>query len=695
MTAVIHRYGRVLFAGRCVRAAVAALATVLLLALTALAGAGPARSVLEDKRFRFCHEDRYPLYPSERKWCAHVSKSNTDCPSLSAACEAKVDPKPRMRSWGRSGGGTGKHGKTGAGKDHRKASGTRYRIVLPEILSGIAQVVLVLVLLVAVGLIAVAVMKNSLDGKDTLDSIPPEDSDEVDAAALAEMKRIIETDVDRLLRLAREAAARGDYEAGVELAYAASLRRLEGNALIDMHESRTNGDYVRGLRRTNPDLARALREVTRDVERVQFGSRVADAELFQALLQRVLGIVGRTAAAVLFCLAMGSQLACVEEYSTPVSDEPPTRGGYSPVGSRAVLEMLNDNYFVAKYREGKLDELDSGSDVLIILPGGGPEDDEGWDALFDWASEGGHLLVLAGEVPPKRLLAVEHVLGQAKGAKLFGAGDLTYSSGNLSTVAPVRGAINIESVLVTPLLVREPPVNEVYAAQRELNNGMVMVFADMQLFTNVAMATADNAELLLILLAGHDKVELVDPWIELGAKNPLESVANAKMIPLLLQLAALLVLFLFWKGRAFGTLRDPVEEKRRSFADHVRALGLQYARARASHHALGAYSQWAIERLRDRVPRGKQRNIDELAEMLAARAGMRAQAVVEVLSKAQAASDQAAPRSFRANSTVVPTTVPTPAPVQELQLLRQLNELMAAVSGSSSRNKPSQPARKT
>ena len=571
---------------------------------------------------------------------------------------------------------------------------------------------MLLMLAVAIGLIVRAIIKNSVDGKDPLDPVEEDDKPKVDEEALAEMKRIIETDVERLLRLAREAAARGDYEAGVELAYAASLRRLEGQALIDMHESRTNGDYVRGLRRSNPDLARALREVARDVERVQFGSRVADAALFQSLMNRVMGIVGRAMAVALFCLTMGSNLSCVEEtVGPPPAEQAFLRGGYAPTGSRAILEILRSKGKDASYREKGLDDLDSGGDAIIILPGGGPDDDEGWDELFDWASEDQHLLILAGLIPPKKLLAIDIIDSGAAEDELFGAGEFAYAMSSLSTPVPTHTALDVSSAFASPLLVRDYPASEVYAAKREFSDGTVMIFADMQLFTNVAMAAGDNAELMLLLFENHYRIELVDPWIETGSKNPIESMANAKMTPLLLQILALMVLFLLWKGRAFGTLRDAVEEKRRSFADHVRALGLQYARARASNHALGAYSHWAIERLRDRVPRGKQRSIEELSEMLAARAGMPASAVHQVLSQAQAASDSSAPRSFRVNSVrgegAQPAVggnpyvgagpyggapVAVPARVEEIRLLRQLNELMAAVAGSTSRNKkPKQP----
>ena len=69
-----------------------------LLAVSA-AVANPAQPVLENEQYRFCHEDKYPLYRAERKWCKHLGETNDSCPSLPAACKAEVEPESRNTWW--------------------------------------------------------------------------------------------------------------------------------------------------------------------------------------------------------------------------------------------------------------------------------------------------------------------------------------------------------------------------------------------------------------------------------------------------------------------------------------------------------------------------------------------------------------------------------------------------------------------
>src|SRR5690606_19665749 len=81
----------------------------------------------------------------------------------------------------------------------------------------------------------------------------------------------VETDVDRLLARAHAAANSGNFEQAMADAYAALLRHLDGNGLIELHHSRTNGEYARHLR-THPELQSALKASAREVESVQFGA---------------------------------------------------------------------------------------------------------------------------------------------------------------------------------------------------------------------------------------------------------------------------------------------------------------------------------------------------------------------------------------------------------------------------------------
>jgi hypothetical protein len=115
----------------------------------------------------------------------------------------------------------------------------------------------------------------------------------------------------------------------------------------------------------------------------------------------------------------------------------------------------------------------------------------------------------------------------------------------------------------------------------------------------------------------------------------------------LLQLFLLFGLLFLWQGRAFGVLRDPPKHRRRAFAEHVRALGLAYARSGASRHVAGLYAAWAIERLRERAARQGRSGLSGLAEEIAPRVGKPTGEVMAVLVEATDAQKESAPQSLR------------------------------------------------
>jgi hypothetical protein len=110
--------------------------------------------------------------------------------------------------------------------------------------------------------------------------------------------------------------------------------------------------------------------------------------------------------------------------------------------------------------------------------------------------------------------------------------------------------------------------------------------------------------------------------LDLGADSPAETISNTRLTPSILQLLALLVLLLPVARRP---LRPPratrPSRSRRHFAEHVEALGQQYARARASRHALRLYATWALDRLRDKTLTSRQPGLYALAQAIAGRTG--------------------------------------------------------------------------
>jgi hypothetical protein len=625
------------------------------------------RDVLSDKRFRFCHEAKYPLFEEERAWCPLVGDKSEVCPELPAACLAELDPEHE-----RAAPSPQEKRSAPSEDDERRAAEKRESARLPSGLSAIAQVLFwALIVAGVLGLIWV-IIKNYVKGEPPADAEdqPPLDEGETPPPLAS---RIVETDVQRLLARAREAASRGDYQGAIDAAYAAVLRRLEGDGLIDMHASRTNGDYVRALR-DRPELYGELRAIVGEVERTQFGATAPSAPLFDAVMARVVPVATRAATLLLVLLMLVTGCGPRGEASTA----PQSRGGSSPSGTRAIIEVLKAGGVDAGYRLKPFDHIEEDVGVIVVLRGGGPDN---WRPLFEWVDAGG-ILVLAGELPPNDVMALEAVVDESKNP-VFVPGGIYYYRLQMreARVPPMWGlrvpsdAYNIDPVLSHDPSVREGPH---YAVHQLRKAGELIVFADDQLFSNIALTTDHNAEILVMLLEGRGKVEFADPWSSKGADNPLDSMHQAHLTPLIVQLLVLLLLFVLWKGIAFGAPRDPEQRTRRSFAEHVRALGMQYARARAGGHAFGSYAGWALERLRDRMPRGRQLSTDALAYEIAARLGRDPAEVARLLHEAQAASDLAAPGSFRPESLRGgPMMVATPE--QRMATLHELSALLTAL----------------
>ncbi len=548
---------------------------------------------------------------------------------------------------------------------------------LPESMSTFAKVMFfVLVGAAALWLIWV-IWKNRVKGRD-------EDEDEDAPAATASpagaeevpSPQEVETDVDRLLGLARAAADRGAFDEAIEHAYAAALRRLEGDGLIDMHRSRTNGDYVRGLRE-RPQLAAPLREIVRDVERVQFGTQPPDAGVFQRVFARVVPIVQR-AMGVLLVLGCGL-FGCND--AIPKKATEASFADTSPSGTGAVLADLRARGFSAGYRVEDLADVDDDTGALLVLPSAEDAFLQTHDKLYDWVQDGG-VLVLAGVVPTDPLLDLRHVVTEPTAPQL----QVSYPFGNLSGLdlrVPAGPALSRRGGQLHPNVALRRDNGDTYALVAAHGSGRIIVLADDRLVSNISLAIGDNAEALGRMLGGvTGRVELCNDATGAGASSPLESMHNARLTPLVLHLLVLLCLFVLWRGIAFGRRRDPQEHSRRSFADHVRALGTQYARADASAHALGVYARWALERLRERVPRGRHRDLDELAGEVAARSGRPVGYVRVVLGEAQAATEAFGPASVRAESLRGTAFQGLPRADHHVELMQQLTELVAALGGS-------------
>ncbi|MEM1033282.1 MAG: DUF4350 domain-containing protein [Myxococcota bacterium] len=641
-----------------------------------LLGVGTPGVLDEAGGYRFCHEPQYPLYRDERRWCDLIDDPHPSCPDLPAACAAEIDPAVDgggfgYGSSGADGDGKGRKRAAPATGDGRKARRERMKFEIPRGLSTVAQVVLIAIVVAGLGLLVRHLLRRRFD--DPADEEDASSTTEAAApapAAEAARQRAKETDVTRLLALARQEAAAGRFESAVELAYAAALRRLDGDGLIELHPSRTNGDYVRRLRGHAPTLAPALRDVAREVEGIQFGAHAATSSRFESILRGVLGITGRTATVALLLLSSLHLTGCGSSSAGPPEARPMLTGGdTSPSGTKAVLEAIASTGVSVAYRIETLTTVGEDVGTLIVLPDAGPEDGD-WAPILEWVEAGGRL-ILAGERARHPDLELYEDPREATTTQLFNGMFLGFEDleGWSIEVPPSGGLlpqIGIEDA--EPSLYRyyrdaaDSEDVSVYAVALYRGGGEIIAFANEDLFTNIAMTVDDNARAVAAIARpfdGEHSVQICTAWMTgRGSSSPLEAIRNADLTPLIVQLLVFVVLLVLYRGIAFGRLREPPGRSRRAFVDHIRALGTQYARADASGHAWRAYATWALEQIDARLPGERRRGLQATAAAIAARTHWPESDIIPLLVDANDAAERyGAPPSVRGPVGSAPTAL--------------------------------------
>ncbi len=547
--------------------------------------------VLSERRFQFCHQPGYRLWPAQKKYCAFAEDLSERCPELAAACQRPA--------WGEQ------EELDGDVSFDLPRLGALAGVARVLFWMGVAAVVLLLVRALAAHAIAEARRRR---GRSKVEPVL------ITSESAPSLPR--ETDVDRLLARARAEAEQGNYEAAVASAYAASLRSLDDRGLIQVHPSRTNGDYLRQLAASH-DERNQMRSIVREVEDIQFGSGAIDRGRFERILGRAVELSGRAAALLLIVLASGISSGC-SRTTGPESPNSPT----GPNGFALFETLLERHSLGVTRRVRRLTEIPADVSTIVALEPDLRQTE--WQRVADWVHSGG-VLFTAG-VPPELAgpLGLEFELVECEGELASPPLELRIPP----TKAFDGGATN---AVVT---CNEHP----FLLELSHGDGWVYALPNADWLENATLAIADNAQIVM-QLAGDaaGKVEFLGPWTGTGTRHPLESVQNSGLGPWLLQLLLLAALYALSRGRRFQTPVEPSRQKRRAFSEHAEALGAQYARARASGYALEQYGRWAADRLRERVPT-REKDMHSLAQAVARRTGREPMAILKVLVEAQSAS---------------------------------------------------------
>lgn len=579
------------------------------------------REVLAAPTYAFCHDEDYPLTDDEAKWCPLLEEHGAPaCPAFARTCAA---PRAELVGAGRFSAprqapepdAEAKTAKRGDGDgEKRERERDEPEATMPD-LGGLAAVLFWTVIAAAALALVWLVAKNVAAKRHT--PVALEREPEVGAAApdeAAAAERSMSTDVEALLRAAHEAEARGELPLAIDLGHAALLRRLDHEGAIRLHRARTHGDYLVDLRE-HPSWREPVRALFREVDRIQFGAGTPQPEPVRSLLVR-LAALARTgvASVVLLVCTLAIGLACDPMKSWPWRT--------SPSGNDGVIAWLEKRGAEVSWRQTELRRID-GNGVIVLLAGSELQPDE-WDALRTWVGGGGRL-VIAGRVATPSWVDVAFV-GSPTAATPRG-GD---------PIVPGDATVESRAYGLIPLVARG---DRDYAIQRGEGLGAIVAVADAHLFTNAGLALGESARWLPSILGSRTHIELVDAWTGAGADTPLESIDNSHLTAAIAQLLLLILALYLWRGWPFGRLRDPVAGVGRGFADHARAMGLQYERARAEDHAAGVYSTFALETLR-REAVGTGAGLHALALSIARRTGRDETEVMRVLAEIHGAAEQ-------------------------------------------------------
>ncbi|MCA9539777.1 MAG: hypothetical protein KC620_12860, partial [Myxococcales bacterium] len=328
----------------------------------------------------------------------------------------------------------------------------------------------------------------------------------------------------------------------------------------------------------------------------------------------------------------------------------------SPSGQSALIALAKSKRIDMRWRRDPLTALTDDSaekvdddapkdgeaprkpaEAIVLLPGAEPNDRE-WAALLEW-TESGHMLIVANGAEPPKQLQIKRDCTDAVAAPLTTT-DIAPGPG-LSIGVPPACTLVAETDDASAEIAREDGAAYAYYLRREY--GELIVLADGALFTNVSLACADNATWLFSQLGRADgPVELVDALLlddPFGGGDDVPEVDKTRLTALLIQGFLLAMLLLLSRGVHFGAPRDPVHTGRRAFAEHVRALGMLYARGQAKDHALRLYATWALDRLRQRMAGRRAHDLPSLAAAIAAQTGRAPDEVHALLDAAQRAID--------------------------------------------------------
>ncbi|MBN1609217.1 MAG: DUF4129 domain-containing protein [Polyangiaceae bacterium] len=437
---------------------------------------------------------------------------------------------------------------------------------------------------------------------------------------------------EALLSQAHELAARGAFGEAMSRALTALLRSLEIRGALQLHASRTNGEYLRQLR-SNRSLCDEFRHVTGAVEAVEFGGQRPSPARVTELMERISRVMG-SAATVVLLAGLGMFAGC--------GGTAPSKGGFSSTcgtgaaGYSALCEMLGTKDATVRKRFQRVRTI--GADVGQIVVLQDVLDVPEQRVLREWAAAGGTLVIMS--------------YFDRYGTGLKRRRSHEHCQGDLEQVVPPPSSqpcTRATGRLPDALAFDHPGYAEVlatcgslpFAVRTRVGAGSIVAIADPRLAMNAALSIEHNAALVHELLEpSRSTIELIGRWTSSASGLPVNTVIRAGLLPWLLHMILLCLAYALCRGAPFGTRHDVGHPLRRAFVEHARALGEAYARAHASRLTLAHYGSWALDRLRIRAAASGKATMSEVAAAVAARLSLSESQVMRLIVAVRSSTDE-------------------------------------------------------
>lgn len=579
---------------------------------------------LASEDFAFCHEDGADA-DQARRWCAMLDDLPPDaCPGLRQTC---AEGAFEVTQGGCDDFGRGLEGAFSGDAEEVDRAWERSSngCTAQTLKGGDALVTWLGAISVAVLLIGLARMLLRSVGWGRHAPLFPEPPQ---AAVAAVVDDGIEGDDDlpalpeaELLARARTALTEGRLGEAVVYARGAALRRLARHGRLVLHRARTDREYLRAVR-DDPATRDALGQLLRAVEDHRFAGRV----LSEAAARGAVDAAGRLVGVALAVLLLG--------LLTPAW----ASRRHAPDGDAALARLLDDAGYRRVRDGGWLVDVDGDVDVVVLDLTRVIPREEDWDALQTWVEDGGVLVV--GATLTTSLGGFGAMFGSWTLASTHGDdlvtrgflrdGDVPVPRWPSGPFMAWCGEDNVPLVVVPRRVARKDHL-EVEGGQDDADDeeaatcplprvvamapwgeGFVVGIADADLFRNAALAVPDNRAFLVGLLpagrdAGvfdlpeHPRVLLATVGGTGKPPSPLSVMANARLLPFILQLFAFWTLLALWRGWPLVPAHDPPDRARADFGEHARALGRHWQALEATRYAAAAHARWALSLL---GPRG-------------------------------------------------------------------------------------------